>query len=67
MVKGVAPSVTQTQKSGPPLEQHDVLGKTKRSVEEPLPSIITRDSIVKWRKLGGGVDEQGASPTAVGS
>ena len=51
MVKGVASSMTQTQKSNPPLEQHDVLGKTKRSAEEPLPSIITKDSIVKWGKL----------------
>ena len=67
MAKGIAPSMAQPQKSGPPLEQHDVLRGTKRSAEEPLPSIITKDSIVKWRKLGGGVDEQGASPTTVGS
>ena len=66
MVKGVAPSMTQPQKSGPPLEQHDVLRETKRFAEEPLPSIIAKDGIVKWRKLGGGVDEQGASPTTDG-
>ena len=67
MVKGLAPSMMQPQKSGPPLEQNDVLREAKRPAEEPLPSIIAKDGVVKWRKRGGGVDEQGTSPTTVGS
>ena len=66
MVKRVTPSVTQTQKSGPPLEQHDVLVEPQSSAKGPLPSVITKDGIVKWRKLSGGVDEQRASATTVG-
>ena len=58
MVERVTPSVTQAQKSGPPLEQHDILVGPKSSAKEPLPSVITNDGIVKWRKLSKGVDEQ---------
>ena len=66
MVKGGTPSMTQPQKRGPPLEQNDVLRETKRSAEEPLPSIIAKDGVVEWRELGRGVDEQRATPTTVG-
>ena len=66
MVKGVTPSMTQPQKRGPPLEQHDVLREIKRSAEEPLPSIIAKDGVVEWRELGRGLDEQRATPTTVG-
>ena len=66
MIKGVTPSMTKPQKRGPPLEKHDVLRETKRSAEEPLPSIITKDGVVEWRELGRGVDEQRATPTTVG-
>ena len=66
MVKRITPSVTQAQKSGPSLEQHDVLVESKSSAKKPLPSIITEDGIVKWRKLSGGVNTQSASATTVG-
>ena len=57
MVERVTTSVT---------EQHHKVVEPKSSATEPLPSVITKDGIVKWRKLSGGVDEQRASATTAG-